>query len=346
MLKTNPEWNWSLQDLNSVPTNGLKVFSCFSCGGGSTMGYKLAGYEVVGNVEIDPQMMALYKQNHKPRFPFQMPIQDFKNIPTSELPPELFNLDILDGSPPCSVFSRSGKREKKWGKEFHFREGQAKQKLDDLFFEFLDVVEKLRPKVVIAENVTGMIVGLARGYVTLVKNRFKQIGYDLQLFLLNSATMGVPQKRERIFFIARRLDLGLPKLAFEFSDPAVIYGEVRSGKGRPLDPSGKTFKRWLKRRPCDQSFGDITEREEGKESCYNTTICMDRLVPRTITSNSWYVRYDEPYFISDTDIIRIQTFPRDYDFLDADVQYVCGMSVPPVMMKKISQEIHKQWFAN
>ncbi|MDR7316603.1 hypothetical protein [Brevibacillus nitrificans] len=45
------------------------------------MGYKLAGYEMLGNVEIDPQMMALYKRNHKPRFPFQIPIQEFKTIP-------------------------------------------------------------------------------------------------------------------------------------------------------------------------------------------------------------------------------------------------------------------------
>lgn len=64
----------------------------------------------------------------------------------SELPPELFDLDILDGSPPCSVFSMAGDREDKWGGVHAFREGQAVQRLDDLFFDFLDVAEKLRPR--------------------------------------------------------------------------------------------------------------------------------------------------------------------------------------------------------
>ncbi|RNB90170.1 DNA cytosine methyltransferase [Brevibacillus nitrificans] len=339
------EWDWSLADLSSIPKNGRKVFSCFSCGGGSTMGYKLAGYEMLGNVEIDPQMMALYKRNHKPRFPFQIPIQEFKAIPDDQLPAELFDLDILDGSPPCSVFSTAGKREKKWGKEHHFREGQAKQTLDDLFFDFLDVVEKLRPRVVVAENVRGMVVGLAKGYVALVKKRFEQLGYKAQLFLLNSATMGVPQKRERIFFIAHRRDLKLPKLSLQFQEQPVLYKEIRSGRGKPLDKNGTTFKRWVQRRPSDCSFGDITERVEGKESNFNTIIIHDERVPNTIASNSWFVRYDEPYFISATDIIRIQTFPRDYDFMGADVQYVCGMSVPPMMMKRIAKQIYQQWFA-
>ncbi|WP_016741701.1 MULTISPECIES: DNA cytosine methyltransferase [Bacillales] len=72
----------------------------------------------------------------------------------------------------------------------HLRKGQAKQKLDDLFFDFLDVVEKLRPRVVVAENVRGMIIGLAKGYVSLVAKRFREMGYEPQLFRVNSATMG------------------------------------------------------------------------------------------------------------------------------------------------------------
>ena len=59
-------WKWRLDDLKDVPKNGRTVFSCFSCGGGSSMGYKLAGYTVLGNCEIDPEMMKLYKQNHHP----------------------------------------------------------------------------------------------------------------------------------------------------------------------------------------------------------------------------------------------------------------------------------------
>ncbi|WP_186303816.1 DNA cytosine methyltransferase, partial [Bacillus pumilus] len=75
---------------------------------------------------------------------------------------------------------------------------------DDLFFHYLDAVERLQPKTFVAENVSGMIKGKAKGYVKLVIERAKEIGYDVQLFLLNAATMGVPQRRERVFFIGRR----------------------------------------------------------------------------------------------------------------------------------------------
>jgi DNA-methyltransferase (dcm) len=340
----DPAWNWRLSDLAEVKQNGLSVFSCFSCGGGSTMGYKRAGYTVLGNVEIDPQMMRLYRRNHNPRFPFLMPIQQFKTLPDSELPPELFNLDILDGSPPCSVFSLSGDREEKWGGEYAFREGQAVQRLDDLFFDFLDVAERLQPRVIMAENVKGMIVGNARGYVSLILSRFREIGYRIQLFLLNSATMGVPQKRERLFFIAARKDQCFPALKLAFNEPLVLYEEVRSGEGKPLNPMKKTYQRWMRKRPSDLSMGHVTRREKGKSSDFNTMILKNQKVANTLASSSWFLRSDEPSRISDMDSIRIQTFPADYDFLDADVSYVCGMSVPPVMMQRIAEQVAMQWF--
>lgn len=338
------EWKWSIEELDTVKKNHLKVFSCFSCGGGSSMGYKLAGFDVIGNVEIDPAMMKIYKENHHPKYPFEMAIQDFNKLPINDIPEELFDLDILDGSPPCSTFSISGKREKKWGGEFEFREGQAKQRLDDLFFDYIRTAEILRPKVVVAENVVGLILGKARGYVSKIIDSFNEIGYSVQIFKLNAATMGVPQKRERVFFICQRNDLKKPKLNLSFNSEPVTYGQIRTGKGREISKDSETFKRWLKRRPNDRNFGDIMHREVGRDTNFSTVIFKDQLVPNTITSSSMYVRDDVPEFISTEDIIRIQTFPYDYNFLDQNVQYVCGMSVPPLMMKKIAEQIHFQWF--
>ena len=115
------DWKWRFADYPKEK-NGLKVFSCFACGGGSTMGYKLAGCEVLGCCEIDPKMNEIYNRNHHPRFNFLMDIRDFNKIPDNELPEELFNLDILDGSPPCTTFSMAGEREESWGKKKKFRE--------------------------------------------------------------------------------------------------------------------------------------------------------------------------------------------------------------------------------
>ena len=113
-------YRWTLKDAKFTKDKG-KVFSCFACGGGSTMGYKLAGFDVIGCNEIDPKMMEAYKANHNPKYAFLEPIQTFKL--REDLPEELYGLDILDGSPPCSSFSMAGNREKDWGKDKVFREG-------------------------------------------------------------------------------------------------------------------------------------------------------------------------------------------------------------------------------
>ena len=92
------EYEWNLADLTKIPKNNYNVFSCFSCGGGSTMGYKLAGYNVVGNCEIDKKINEVYVANHKPKYNYCIPIQQMNDL--EDYPQELYNLDILDGSPP------------------------------------------------------------------------------------------------------------------------------------------------------------------------------------------------------------------------------------------------------
>ena len=147
-------YNWSFKDYPKK--NGLKVFGTFICGGGSTMGFKLAGFEHLGGVEIDSKVAEVYKLNHNPKYLFNEDIRTF--LAREEYPEELYNLDVLEGSPPCSSFSLSGNREKDWGKKKVFAEGQAEQRLDDLFFDWIKLVDKLQPKIAIAENVMGMSV--------------------------------------------------------------------------------------------------------------------------------------------------------------------------------------------
>ena len=149
-------------------------------GGGSSLGYKRAGFEVIGNVEIDPKINDLYITNNHPKYNYCEDLREFNK--REDLPEELYNIDILDGSPPCTSFSTAGIREKGWGKRKRFREGQTTQTLDDLFFVFLDTVEKLRPKIVVAENVVGIIKGKAKGYVNEIIKRFHSLGYEVQIF--------------------------------------------------------------------------------------------------------------------------------------------------------------------
>lgn len=215
-------YKWYLKD-GYPPKNGLKVFGTFICGGGSTMGYKLAGYEHLGGVEIDKQVADVYRENHSPEYLYNEDIRDFNK--RTDLPAELYSLDILDGSPPCSTFSMAGSREDGWGKKKQFREGQAVQTLDDLVYVYCDTIIKLQPKTFILENVKGIIAGNAKSYSKKIVEKMTKAGYSVQVFLLNAASMGVPQKRERVFFIGSKKELNFPKLKLEFNEKAIVFGE-------------------------------------------------------------------------------------------------------------------------
>lgn len=305
------------------------------------MGYKLAGYEVVGNCEIDPEMMKIYKRNNHPKYSYLMDIRDFVNL--EDIPDELKDLDVLDGSPPCSVFSMAGSREDGWNTEKVFREGQAKQRLDDLFLHFLNVAKKLQPKVIIAENVKGLIIGKAKGWVNQIVAAFDDAGYAVQIFLFNAAKMGVPQKRERVFFIAHRKDLELPKLQMDFNMQAVPFADVREEHGKTLSDTNQAGKLMKYRISSDRCLQDINKRVSKKKSGFTSPINHDDEPVATVTSGGYQFRMSDGLLMTDRDFINVQTFPQDYDFMDQNVQYVCGMSVPPVMMANIASEVNKQW---
>lgn len=331
------DWKWNLSDIKQ--DKDVKVFTTFSCGGGSSMGYKRAGFQVLGNVEIDPKINEMYKKNNHPKYNFCMDLREFNKL--EDIPEELIGIDILDGSPPCTTFSMSGKREKTWGKEKKFREGQAMQTLDDLFFVFLDTVEKLKPKIVIAENVTGIVIGNAKGYCNLIVKRFRELGYDLQIFKLNAANMDVPQTRERIFFIANNQGYGKLNLAFHY-DP-ITFGEIRDENGNQFE--GKVLKELLlKAKNADKNLGNVYARyNQGKAKYFDSAILHDEDVPPTLTSGGDNYRFFDKTRCTENDYRNMQSFPQDYDFNGNSAHYVCGMSVPPNMMANIATEVWNQW---
>lgn len=332
------DWRWTMADDYPKEKNGLKVFSCFACGGGSTMGYKLAGCEVLGCCEIDPKMNEVYIKNHHPKHNFLMDIREFNQIPNEDLPEELFNLDILDGSPPCTTFSMAGEREESWGKKKKFREGQAEQTLDDLSFIFIDTVTKLKPKVVIMENVEGLIKGEAWTYVQRIYKQLKDTGYQVKHWLLKGEQMGVPQKRHRVFFIAVRNDIifDFDDLDMSFNYEPITYGEITNGEcdvrtGRMHDIAAQSIK-------GEKSLADTLVRLGEKYSMFGHKIIDENDVVPTILAGHCNIWLRNGNGISKGDMISAQTFPQDYDFGNdaySTVEYLCGMSVPPIMIKRI-----------
>ena len=346
----NFPYKWTLKDAVFTKDKG-KVFSCFACGGGSTMGYKLAGFDVLGCNEIDPKMIEAYKANHNPKYAYLEPIQTFKM--REDLPQELYELDILDGSPPCSSFSMAGNREKDWGKEKVFREGQAEQVLDTLFFDFIDLAKKLQPKVVIAENVKGLLLGEAKNYVRQIYREFDLAGYYVQHWLLDASKMGVPQRRERVFFICLRKDLAepflkqmdlftiAPELNLEFKEAEIQFKEFnnientetekqKAGRVELWHKCGKG-EQFSKYHPKGHYFADYKLKETD-------------IVP-TLTASvgdgSWHP--DICRMLDKKELCCAGSYPQDYNFTGNKELYLIGMSVPPVMTAQIAKQVYEQW---
>lgn len=350
----NLNYNWKLSEAEFTKDKG-KVFSCFACGGGSTMGYKLAGFDVLGCNEIDPKMIEAYKVNHKPKYAYLEPIQTFKL--RKDLPLELYNLDILDGSPPCSSFSMAGNRGDDWGKEKKFREGQAEQILDTLFFDFIDLAKELQPKIVIAENVKGLLIGEARDYVRRILKEFDKAGYYVSYHLIDASNLGVPQRRERVFFTAIRKDLSTkimrqidmftsePYLKLEFNENPILFKEFyknNSENDRPI--TGKEALRlWELRQDGDLDMSYSAQRE-GNMKFWNNKYLIKEKTPLTFTTNEdACVLFDEPRKPNKYEVCCIGSFPQDYNFNGNKYAYLVGMSVPPLMIAKLSIEIYNQW---
>lgn len=307
------------------------------------MGYKLAGFDVAACCEIDKAMFEMYMANLKPRHGFNLPIQEFNKLNDADIPAELFDLDVLDGSPPCSVFSTAGQREKNWGVEKKFREGQAEQRLDDLFFHFIETARKLKPKYVVAENVTGMLVGAARGYLKEIFADFDKAGYNVRLFQLDSSSMGVPQRRRRIFFVGSRKDLTIAEPQFEFDEPEITLAEAWKDLNdtevvEEMKPNAKSRRYWMKTIP-GRSFMDAASLGDNKNSGFtNYRLSLKQSAP-VLTSAGYFTHPVIPRTLSGKEVCRIQSFPDDYFFAKNAPQYVCGMSVPPLMMQRIALKI-------
>lgn len=337
-------FNWKLKD-GYPEKNGLKVFTTFACGGGSSMGYKLAGFNVIAANDIDPEMARVYQKNHHVEDYFLCPIGELvrqDNFENNRLA-KFKGIDLLDGSPPCSTFSMAGSREKAFGKNKKFREGQAKQVLSDLFFDWIELLKELQPKVAVAENVKGMLLGNAKAYTHRVLKEIDEAGYEVQLFLLDSATMGVPQTRNRVFFMCRRKDLNLPPIKLDFAGERIPFKEVENlaevKLGKPLS---EAYAKWWKATPAGKSLAFA----HPKGSFFNTCkVHPNKVMPTiTATSGAKITHHTHPHEVSNEILCLGGSFPRDYDFDGVDPKYLIGMSVPPVMIANIAQEVAKQWF--
>lgn len=334
-------YKWRLSDgypAKWIKYHGAKAFGTFVCGGGSTMGYKLAGYEHLGGVELTEHYSRLYRANHNPKYFYEQDIRLFNK--RSDLPDELYELDLLDGSPPCASFSKVGKREALWGKTKDY-EGH-KQKTDDLLYCYADTVLKLRPKVFLTENVAGLISGNAKPILKAYVERLSG-AYNVQVFSLNAASMGVPQMRQRVFIVGVKKEYALPLLKLEFDFEPISF---ETATKEFWNDGGESIERF--------AIGGYWDKVNVGGNHFKTfSLCKPALdrpcftLTETMSNNSAasVVHPTQKRKLNKNEASVLQSFPLDYDFLDQNPLSCIGRSVPPVMTAQIANQIWIQWLS-
>ena len=298
-----------------------KVISTFSGIGGSSQGYKQAGFEVLASVEFLDYQAANYRLNHPKTKVYETDIRTLSPeqvLKDLNLKPR--ELDILDGSPPCSSFSTAGKREKGWGEIKAY--GNKKQRTDDLFFEYIKFLKYIQPKVFVAENVKGLTMGTAKGYFNEIFQDLKDCGYTVKAKVMNACNYSVPQSRERTIFIGVRNDLGINPSYPEKHEKVITVKEALPHITH-IKHSGK-FNNWR------------------KSDSVNPTIVQSMVSPTGYFSGGQYIKQDNKERIYTIDELKIiASFPIGYilnGIFERQWEGI-GRSVPPKMMQAIAENI-------
>jgi DNA (cytosine-5)-methyltransferase 1 len=197
----------SMEEIRGLPWNGFNAVSTFSGCGGSSLGYRMAGFKMLWASEFVPAAQETYRANAAPYT--VLDTRDIREVTGQDILDAcslgVGEIDLFDGSPPCASFSTAGKREAGWGTVKKYSD--TEQRTDDLFFEYARLIEETQPRMFVAENVAGLVKGTAKGYFKLILARLRAGGYRVGARVLDASWLGVPQSRHRLIFVGVRDDL-------------------------------------------------------------------------------------------------------------------------------------------
>ena len=360
---------YNLQDVyDGEAQNKFNVISTFAGGGGSSTGYRLAGGKILCINEFVKEARNTYAENY-PNTPI-LP-DDIKELTGQELLDAanigVGEVDILDGSPPCSAFSmagsvvRGGGHKDGYGKTKIYSDGKKVSNIEDLFFEFLRVADYIKPKVIIAENVAGLTMGEAKEYYNKITNTFEKIGYDVSSKVLDSSHYGVPQTRKRLIFIAVREDvtsaIGLTFMNIagifpeKFSD-AITCGDAFSDLVYDKDEIEHLTERFTKGRHYETASKMPLDPEKVLTGCdyhpkghhFNMKRISRHKPSPTITASGGCIHWTEMRRLALCETQRIMSLPDDFKLTGKWEQKSerMGRMVPPLMMKAIASAIYER----
>ncbi|MDK2934971.1 MAG: (cytosine-5)-methyltransferase 1 [Clostridiales bacterium] len=169
----------------------LNVLDLFCGCGGLSYGFKLAGYNIVGGIDINENAIDTFNHNFKNA---KGVCCDLSTVEDKDIPfifENINDVDIVIGGPPCQGFSTANR--------YQHEEDDPRNKL---FFEFIKFVKIAKPRAIVIENVRGIITrnnGYAKDRIYEI---FQELGYNVTHAILDASDYGVPQRRLRNFFVA------------------------------------------------------------------------------------------------------------------------------------------------
>jgi DNA (cytosine-5)-methyltransferase 1 len=338
-----------MAEVAQIPWNGLTAASTFSGAGGSSLGYRMAGFKVVYCNEFVEAARETYRAN-APDY-VVVDDRDIRKVTGAEIREMVGEIDLLDGSPPCAAFSTQGRREKGWGQVRDYSD--TSQRVDDLFFDFVRILKELQPKVFVAENVAGLVVGKAIGYFKLILAALRDCGYKVEARVLDASRLGVPQLRHRLIFIGVRNDLPFgpvfPKpLPYQYSIAEAICPDgITTGDTLRTDPetgydlcipqTTKLYQLWRQ-----LSIGSAPT------GSYFNLCRADPHKPSQMLGAAWGANsvaspahWEYPRKFSLQELRALASFPADFELTGTYKQRWerIGRAVPPLMMKAVAQAI-------
>lgn len=318
----------------------LKVVSLFCGCGGADLGllggfrylgknYKKLSYEIIHASDIDAKAINTYRSN----FTHPSYVSDIATLSLKDM-----NADLVVGGFPCQPFSTVNPT-----KEPHKKESQ-------LFWEMARIIDEVKPAAFIAENVKGFY-RLKKGYYfELACKKFESLGYDIYHSLLNSSDYGVPQKRERIFIIGIKKNLGR-----SFTFPKVTHGAEPKLKNK-ITLNKIVTSLW----PDNSKYFFSQRAVEGvkrakpnmkralaqdlNEQCLTIT---SHLAKASLNSRDpvLLVNPEKELYrrFTPKEAAGIQSFPEKFIFSgsEADAYRQIGNAIPPIVMWHIAKEIYK-----
>lgn len=304
----------------------MKVMDLFAGCGGFSYGFTKAGFEVVGFVEVWQPAIDTFLKNHPKTKHLGYDIAKIKN---NEIEKYKGKVDVIIGGPPCQGFSTAGKR-------------NPKDKRNQLYKEFLRFVKIINPDIVVMENVKGILsmndIDNER-IINKIVNEFIKNDYFVCYKLLNSSNYSVPQNRERVVIIAKKLCLFPKEKNAKFNVVDLLrdlpYEETNLNGHFLFNPTKDIINRI-------KNLGH-GERLSSKFNFSRMRIHPDKPSP-TVSTKPLFIHPVYDRLMTPRELARLQSFPDSFEFTGSKTAMVkqIGNAVPPLMAEAIASNLRRK----